>query len=71
MVHTDTLHRRIREASRRFEQAGIEPDEAAIDADVLARHALGGWERGQLLVRQHDACPAGFPGVFEALRPAA
>ena len=67
MIHTDTIHRRIREARRRFEQAGIEPDEAAIDADVLARHALGGWERGQLLVRQHDACPAGFPGIFEAL----
>jgi release factor glutamine methyltransferase len=67
VILTDTLHRRIREARRRFEQAGIEPDEAAIDADVLARHALGGWERGQLLVRQHDACPAGFPGIFEAL----
>jgi release factor glutamine methyltransferase len=67
MVHTDTIHRRMQEARRRFEQAGIEPDEAAIDANVLARHALGGWERGQLLVRQHDACPAGFPGVFEAL----
>ena len=67
MVHIDTLHRRIRDARRRFEQAGIEPAEAAVDADVLARHALGGWERGQLIVRQHDACPAGFAGVFEAL----
>ena len=67
MVHTDTLHRRIRDARRRLEQAGIGPAEAAIDADVLARHALGGWERGQLLVRQHDGCPAGFAGVFEAL----
>ena len=67
MILTDTIRRRMQEARRRFEQAGIEPDEAAIDADVLARHALGGWERGQLLVRQHDACPAGFPGIFEAL----
>ena len=67
MIHTDSIHRRMQEARRRFEQAGIEPDEAAVDADVLARHALGGWERGQLIVRQHDACPAGFPGVFEAL----
>ena len=67
MIHTDTIHRRMQEARRRFEQAGIEPDEASIDADVLARHALGGWERGRLLVQQHDACPAGFPGVFEAL----
>ena len=67
MVHTDTLHRRIQDARHRFERAGIEPAEAAIDADVLARHALGGWERGQLLVRQHDACPAGFASVFDAL----
>jgi len=67
MVETDTLHRRIQDARRRFEQAGIEPAEAALDADVLARHALGGWERGQLIVRQHDACPAGFAGVFDAL----
>ena len=67
MIQTDTLHRRIQDARRRFEEAGIEPAEAAVDADVLARHALGGWERGQLIVRQHDACPAGFAGVFEAL----
>lgn len=67
MIQTDTIHARIQEARRRFEQAGIEPAEAALDADVLARHALGGWERGQLLVRQHDACPAGFAGIFEAL----
>lgn len=67
MVHTDTLHRRIQEARRRFEHAGIHAAEAAIDADVLARHALGGWDRGQLLVRQHDACPAGFAAIFEAL----
>ncbi|HSP89272.1 MAG TPA: hypothetical protein VLN08_00085, partial [Vicinamibacterales bacterium] len=67
MVHVDTIHSRIRDARRRFEPAGIEPAEAAIDADVLARHALGGWERGQLIVRRHDACPAGFAGVFEAL----
>ena len=67
MVHTDTLHRRIQDARQRFERAGIEHAEAAIDADVLARHALGGWERGQLIVRRHEPCPAGFAGVFEAL----
>jgi release factor glutamine methyltransferase len=67
MTRADTLHRHIQDARRRFEQAGIEPAEAAIDADVLARYALGGWERGQLIVRRHEACPAGFAGVFEAL----
>jgi release factor glutamine methyltransferase len=67
MVHTDTLHHRIQDARQRFERAGIEHAEAAIDADVLARHALGGWEPGQLIVRRHDPCPAGFASVFEAL----
>jgi release factor glutamine methyltransferase len=67
MVHSDTIFARIQDARRRFERAGIARAEAAIDADVLARHALGGWERGQLLMRQHDACPAGFAAVFEAL----
>ena len=67
MIHPDSIHRRLQDARRRFEQAGIGPAEAALDADVLARHALGGWERGQLLMRQHDACPAGFAAVFEAL----
>jgi len=63
----DTLHSRIQDARRRFERAGIEPVEAAIDADVLARHALGGWERGQLLACLRDACPPGFPEAFEPL----
>jgi release factor glutamine methyltransferase len=67
MIHTDTIHRRLQGARRRFEAAGIEPAEAAVDADVLARHALGGWERGQLIVGLHDACPAGFAGIYEAL----
>jgi release factor glutamine methyltransferase len=67
MVHIDTIFARIQDARRRLERAGIDPAEAAVDADVLARHALGGWERGQLLVHQHDACPAAFAGVFEAL----
>lgn len=67
MIRADTIDRRIQDARRRFEQAGIEPAEALIDADVLARHALGGWDRGQLIVRRHEACPAGFAATFDAL----
>jgi release factor glutamine methyltransferase len=67
MIHTDTIHRRLQDARHRFERAGIEAAEAAIDADVLARCALGGWERGQLIMRLHDACPPGFTGAFEQL----
>jgi release factor glutamine methyltransferase len=67
MTTADTLHGHIQEARRRFERAGIEAVEAAIDADVLARHALGGWERGQLIAGLRDACPPGFGDAFEAL----
>ena len=62
-----TLHSCIQKARRRLERAGIEAVEAAIDADVLARHALGGWERGQLLAGLRDACPPAFAEGFEPL----
>ena len=62
-----TLHSCIQKARRRLERAGIEAVEAAIDADVLARHALGGWERGQLLAGLRDASPPGFAEGFEPL----
>ncbi len=62
-----TLADYMRDARRRLEGAGIAADEAAVDADVLARHALGGWERGQLMARMRDDVPAAFPGTYEAL----
>jgi len=67
MCHSETLQHRIHDARRRFERAGIAPREAAIDADVLARHALGGWERGRLLAELRAPCPPGFEEAFEAL----
>jgi release factor glutamine methyltransferase len=67
MDQADTLSHRIQDARRRFERAGIEPAEAAIDADVLARHALGGWERGRLLAAARDPGPPGFAAAFEPL----
>jgi release factor glutamine methyltransferase len=67
MTSADTLHRHIQDARRRFERAGVEAVEAAIDADVLARHALGGWERGRLLAGLRDASPPGFAEGFESL----
>ena len=66
MTATITLHAVIRQARQRLECAGIEPAEAALDADVLARHALGGWERGQLLVNLREPAP---PGLAERLEP--
>ena len=66
-MDTPTLHSRIQDARRRLERAGIEASEAALDADLLARHALGGWERGQLLAFMRDPLPAGFDERFHPL----
>jgi release factor glutamine methyltransferase len=65
MNATDTLHAIILDARRRLERAGIEPAEAALDAELLARHALGGWERGQLLANWREPAPAGFVERFD------
>lgn len=61
-----TIGGHVRDARQRLERAGIEPDEAAIDADLLARHVLGGWERGQLLAGLRDAAPPGFADGYAA-----
>jgi release factor glutamine methyltransferase len=52
-VSSRTLHDRLREAQARLAAAGISESDAAIDADVLARHVLG-WTREQMIVRQRD-----------------
>ena len=39
--------------------AGIEPGEAALDAELLVREALGGWDRARFLSRGDE--PAGEP----------
>jgi release factor glutamine methyltransferase len=60
------LHERLAEARRALTTAGIDPDEAAIDAEVLARHALG-WDRGQLITRLREPVPATLDPEFEQL----
>ncbi len=63
----DPLHVVIREARQRLERAGIAPAEAALDAELLARHALGGWERGQLLVNLREPAPAELAERYDPL----
>jgi release factor glutamine methyltransferase len=62
-----TIQAFITDARRRLERAGIAVVEAALDADVLARHALGGWERGQLLACIRDGAPPEFAAAYERL----
>lgn len=61
-----TVHDRLAAARHAFERAGIAPDEAAIDAEVLARHALG-WDRAALIARGHEPPPARFDEAFAPL----
>jgi release factor glutamine methyltransferase len=69
-VSSRTLHDRLREAQARLAAAGIAEPDAAIDADVLARHVLA-WTREQMITRQRDPLPAvsedGFAQRFSAL----
>ena len=61
-----SLHEHLLEARHAFERARIPADEAAVDAEVLARHVLG-WDRAALIVRGRDPAPDGFNDAFGSL----
>jgi release factor glutamine methyltransferase len=46
-----------------LQQAGLAPGDAALDAEVLARHALG-WDRARLVADGRSAAPPGFVERF-------
>ena len=69
---TAPLREQIGRAREALVGAGIAHDEAALDAEVLARHALG-WDRAQILTRWHLPPPEAFEpayGSFVARRAA-
>jgi release factor glutamine methyltransferase len=59
------LRDRILEARAALVRAGLSPDEAALDAEVLARDVLR-WDRAQLLTRAHQAPPPEFDAAYAA-----
>lgn len=61
-----TPYERIAHARSRLVHAGIPDHDAALDAEVLARHALG-WNRAALLSRGREPAPPGFSERFDAL----
>ena len=61
-----TLRDIVAAASERLIQAGIGEPVAALDAEVLARHALG-WDRGAYFARRADPAPDGFGPSFAPL----
>ena len=60
------LHERLAEARTVLMQAGLAAEEAALDAEVLARHVLD-CDRATLLTRARDPLPSAFNRLFQAL----
>ena len=61
-----TVAERLADARVRLEAAGIPAADAALDAEVLARHVLG-WDRAKLLTHAREIEPAGFSTRFSEL----
>jgi release factor glutamine methyltransferase len=59
-----TLADRLTAARRTLEAAGIPPSEAALDAELLARHVLG-WDRAAIVARRREAPPPEFQASFD------
>jgi release factor glutamine methyltransferase len=57
---------RIAAARETLVRAGVARGDAAFDAELLARHALG-WDRAQLISRGGQAPPQGFEAAYEQL----
>ena len=60
------LAERVTEAAGRLAAAGIDARDAAFDAEVLARWALG-WDRATYLARWREPAPPGFEDRFGPL----
>jgi release factor glutamine methyltransferase len=61
-----TIRQLVLAARARLVAAGIDANEAAMDAGLLARHALG-WDQARLIAHETDAPPDAFEAAFEAL----
>ncbi len=64
--HVVTLHERVTQVTHALLGAGLTEPEAAIDAEVLARHVLG-WSREQMLMQWRQPVPAHFESAFRPL----
>lgn len=61
-----TVFDHVARAAARLVAAGLGPDEARGDTEVLARHVLG-WDRAAYLVRGREVAPPHFADRFAAL----
>jgi len=61
-----SLHERLADARQTLVRAGIPANEAALDAEVLARHVLE-CDRATLLTRARDPIPSAFDRLYHTL----
>jgi release factor glutamine methyltransferase len=61
-----TVRELVAAARSNLERAGIASPEAALDAELLARHVLG-WERATWVMRQHEEASPEFDDAFSDL----
>jgi release factor glutamine methyltransferase len=61
-----SIRERVGQARRRLEAAGIPPDEAELDARLLAEHVLG-WTTERYFADASTAAPAEFDAKYDAL----
>jgi len=60
------MHELTTGAASRLKAAGIAPDEADLDAQLLAARVLG-WDRTRFITCWRDPAPSHFPAAFEKL----
>jgi release factor glutamine methyltransferase len=61
-----TIAERVAAARRELEAAGIPPPEAGLDAELLARSALG-WDRAALVTRRREPATPAFDSAYAAV----
>lgn len=61
-----SVYDRLLDAREALTGAGIAPEDAAIDAEVLARHVLG-WDRAALVSRGRDQAPGNLDDLLDPL----
>jgi release factor glutamine methyltransferase len=63
---SESVYERITAARHALAGAGFRPDDAALDAEVLAREALG-WDRARLVAHGREPAPAAFDGRYQQM----
>src|ERR1700694_4106030 len=61
-----TIHARVAQGRKRLRRAGITPEEADLDARLLAQKLLG-WDAARFLTSANEPEPADFAALYEPL----